>query len=185
MLESLKVLPRLLASKDSLELTGSYQREPTGKDAITGVVTIDKITSVIEILRGCKDFKTEKTQMMYILNTLGVCLELTPKCHPEISGCGVEYGWSYSKLRFIMDFNAAIANNLKANVIKALDALVLIINRIRKFASKSRELKLTYALLFHYIRESDDARAGKDTIEHVINVFKAHRSAMYTVCTYT
>ena len=63
----------------------------SSKDGVTGVVTIDRTTSVVEILRGCNNFKTEKTQMMYILNLLGVQLQLTPKCHPEIAGRGVEY----------------------------------------------------------------------------------------------
>ena len=115
--------------------------------------------------------------MMYILNLLGVQLQLTPKCHPEIAGRGVEYAWGYSKLRFRIDFNDAVASHLKDNVIKSLDASVLTLNRIRKFARKAREYKLTYALLFHY-EESGKERTGKDTIEHVTKLFKAHRSAM-------
>lgn len=34
--------------------------------------------------------KMKKTQLMYILDLLGVELILTPKCHPEIAGCGVD-----------------------------------------------------------------------------------------------
>ena len=61
------------------------------KDPITGVVKGNKKTSAIDMLRGCYDFKHEQTQMMFILNLLGVFLDLTPKCHPEIAGRGVEY----------------------------------------------------------------------------------------------
>ena len=63
----------------------------SSKDTTTGVVTIDKATSVSRVLGQCDDFKNEKTQLMYILDLLGVQLILTPKCHPEIAWRGVEY----------------------------------------------------------------------------------------------
>ena len=150
----------------------------SSKDGVTGVVTIDRTTSVVQILRGCNDFKTEQTQMMYILTLLGAMLILTPKCHPEIAGRGVEYAWGYGKLRFRIDFNDAVASHLKDNVMKSLDASVLTLNRIRKFARKAREYKLTYALLFHCEESGKEERTGKDTIEHLTKLFKAHRSAM-------
>ena len=62
-------------------------------------------------------------------------------------------------------------------MIKSLDASVLTLNGILKFARKAREYKLTYALLFH-CEESGKERTGKDTIEHLTKLFKAHRSAM-------
>ena len=150
----------------------------SSKDGVTGVVTVDRTTSVVQILRGCNDFKTEQTQMMYILTLLGVMLILTPKCHPEIAGRGVEYSWGYGKLRFRIDFNDAVASHLKDNVMKSLDASVLTLNRIRKFARKAREYKLTYSLLFHCEESGKEERTGKDTIEHLTKLFKAHRSAM-------
>ena len=149
----------------------------SSKDRVTGVTSIDKTTSVIRMLNRCHDFKSEKTQMMYILGLLHVLLILTPKCHPEIAGRGVEYGWGYSKLRFRRDFNDAVAKNIKQNVLKSLDRSVLTTNRIRKFARKAREYKLTYALIFH-LADNKDASAGKDEIEHITKAFKAHRSAM-------
>ena len=147
------------------------------KDGVTGVVTIDKTTSVLSILKQCKDFKNEQTQMMYICNLLGVLLVLTPKCHPEIAGRGVEYGWGYGKLRFRRDFNDAVSLHLKQNVMRSLDREVITINRMRKFARKAREYKLTYALIFH-LADDETATSGKDEIEHITKIFKAHRSAM-------
>ena len=115
--------------------------------------------------------------MMYILGLLHVLLILTPKCHPEIAGRGVEYAWGYSKLRFRRDFNDAIAKNIKQSVLKLLDRSVLITNRIRKFVRKAREYKLIYALIFH-LADSKDTSTGKDEIEHITKAFKAHRLAM-------
>ena len=149
----------------------------SSKDATTGVVTVDKSTSVSQVLGQCDDFKNEKTQLMYILDLLGVQLILTPKCHPEIAGRGVEYCWGYSKMRFRGEFNDAIASNLKKNVIKSLDREVITLGRVRKFARKAREYKLTYGLLFH-LSEGSKGSAAKDTIEHLTKAFKAHRSAL-------
>ena len=115
---------------------------------------------------------------MYILDLLGVVLILTPKCHPELAGRGVEYSWGYGKLRFRRDFNDAIAKNLKENVLKSLDRLLLTTNRMCKFVRKAREYKLTYALIFH-LSDGADAAAGKDDIEHnITKAFKAHWLAM-------
>ena len=44
------------------------------KDHVTGVTTIDTETSVIRMLKNCSDFKNERTQMGYILESLGVKL---------------------------------------------------------------------------------------------------------------
>ena len=60
---------------------------------------------------------------------------------------------------------------------KSLDREVLTLNRMRKFARKAREYKLTYALLFH-MADGKDASAGKDDIKHIKKLFKVHRSAM-------
>jgi hypothetical protein len=42
---------------------------------------------------------------------LGCHMKLTPKCHPEIAGRGVEYAWGYSKLRFRKHFNDAVPSH--------------------------------------------------------------------------
>lgn len=114
---------------------------------------------------------------MYIMDLLSIRLILTPTCHPEIAGHGIEYAWGYSKLNFRCDFDDAIAMHLKAKVEKSLDKSVLTLNRIRKFSRKAREYKLTYALIIH-LGKGELATAGKDQIEHITKLFKAHRSAM-------
>ena len=62
-------------------------------------------------------------------------------------------------------------------MLKSLDREVLDINRIRKFARKAREYKLTYSLMFDMADGGKEA-AKKSDIEHITKVFKAHRSAM-------
>ena len=50
-------------------------------------------------------------------------------------------------------------------------------HRLRKFARKAWDSKLTYAFLIH-MAGGNDASAAKDEIEQLMKMFKAHRSAM-------
>ena len=111
--------------------------------------------------------------------SLGAFIRLTPKCHPEIAGRGIEYAWGYSKLRFRRDINDAVSAHLETNVEKALDREVLTINRIRKYARKARDYQLTYFIMSE--QEKADAGAtsgGKFRIEHITKLVKTHRSAL-------
>ena len=72
----------------------------SNKDQQTGVVSVDKATSIVRILGKCNDFKNKQMQLKYILTLLGVDLRLAPKSHPEIAGIGIEYAWGYAKLQF-------------------------------------------------------------------------------------
>ena len=46
------------------------------------------------------DFKNELTLLQYHASKLGVVLDRSPKCHPEIAGEGIEYGWAFSKQEY-------------------------------------------------------------------------------------
>jgi hypothetical protein len=39
------------------------------------------------------DFNEEETLLQYHGRWLGVILDRTPKCHPEMAGEGIEYNW--------------------------------------------------------------------------------------------
>ena len=102
----------------------------------------DKETSVREILKRCEDFANETPQLEFIAQKhLGAFIRLTPKCHPEIAGRGIEHAWGYAKLRFRRGINDAVASHLEENVKAALSHEVLTINRIRKFARTSTRLQ--------------------------------------------
>ena len=54
---------------------------------------------------------------------------------------------------------------------------MITIDRVRNFARKACEFKLTYALIVHEA-EVEDATAAKSDIEHITKNFKVHHSAM-------
>ncbi len=109
---------------------------------------------------------------------------MTPKCHPEIAGCGIEYDWGYAKLTYRKKINDGVAANLAENVKKALSTVdVLTINRTRKFARKARDYKLTYLFLIRMTDSAlamtgEDGRVAMQAIKHIVKAFKVHRCAL-------
>ena len=119
--------------------------------------------------------------MQHILeDKLKVEIRMTPKCHPEIAGQGIEYAWGYAKLRFRQHFNDMTAANLEKNVRAVLSATVLTKERMRKFNRKARDYKLTYLFLFEKLTECETmvSSTTHDNIERIIKLFKQHRSAL-------
>ena len=55
-------------------------------------------TSLKELISSLLDFQNEETLLQYHGRLLGVIVDRTPKCHPEIAGEGIEYSWGAAKL---------------------------------------------------------------------------------------
>jgi hypothetical protein len=144
----------------------------------------DLSTSLRHILGSCDHFKNEKTKLECLIEQHGGVCRMTPKCHPEIAGVGIEYDWGYAKLTYRKKINDGIAAHLEENVKKALSTEeVLTINRTRKFARKARDYKLTYYFLIRMCdsalaKVGEDGRVAKDAIEHIVKAFKVHRCAL-------
>jgi hypothetical protein len=131
------------------------------------------------ILDNCEHFKNEKTKLAILLEEHGGYCRMTPKCHPEIAGVGIDYDWGYVKLTYQKKINDGVAAHLEENEKKVLSTKdVLTINRTRKFARKARDYKLTYWYLIRMIdtamAEGGDLRVAKDAIEKIVKAFKAH-----------
>ena len=56
--------------------------------------------SLDELMNQQEDFKNEMTLLQYHASKLDVILDRSPKCHPEIAGEGIEYGWAFSKQEY-------------------------------------------------------------------------------------
>ena len=100
----------------------------------------DQSTIVLHFLQNCDNFKNEKGQMQFVLeDKLNVKLRMTPKCHPEIAGQGIEYAWGYAKLRFHQHFINMTAVNLEKNDHASLSSDVVTQARVNKFIWKARD----------------------------------------------
>ena len=66
-----------------------------GKDGLDG-----DWYSIKALMENQDDFANELTLLQYHASLLGVMMERTPKCHPEIAGEGIEYNWALSKSKY-------------------------------------------------------------------------------------
>jgi hypothetical protein len=94
----------------------------------------------------CPDFLNEEGMMEHIGKKLGVEVMLTPKCHAEIAGEGVEYMWACSKGAYR---NLALKEkrgkeNFNESVRYCLSSKVVSVERIRKFAKRARQYLIAY-----------------------------------------
>ena len=46
------------------------------------------------------DFLNEETLLQHHGRKLGIIVDRSPKCHPEIAGEGIEYAWAVSKMHY-------------------------------------------------------------------------------------
>jgi hypothetical protein len=109
---------------------------------------------------------------------------LTPKCHAEIAGEGVEYMWACSKGAYR---NLALKEkkgeeNFIAGVRHCLSRQVISVERIRKFARRARQ----YLVAYHAIDsgqvsaeiQQDCSKYGPVGLEKLLGKFRNHRCAM-------
>ena len=122
--------------------------------------------------------------MQHIAKEIGVVVPLlTPKCHAELAGEGVEYLWACAKGAYR---NMALCqkkgkDNFKASVHHCLSEEVITKVRIRKFARRARQ----YIMAYHTIEtqqvdkqtQSDCTTYGPVALAKLIRLFKTHRCA--------
>eukprot|EP00733_Pompholyxophrys_punicea_P001442 Pompholyxophrys_punicea_v1_NODE_723_length_1393_cov_18.770553.p2 type:complete len:154 gc:universal NODE_723_length_1393_cov_18.770553:853-1314(+) len=96
------------------------------------------------VLASCLDFKSEKTALQALFEDRGHILVMSPKCHPELAGLGIEYAWGKSKLEFRRKINDQIPANLHRNILLSLSPDVLPLSRMRKFARRTRDYRHVY-----------------------------------------
>ena len=56
--------------------------------------------SINAIMKLQADFVNEVTLLQFHATKLGVCIDRTPKCHPELACEGIEYAWALAKLKY-------------------------------------------------------------------------------------
>ena len=113
---------------------------------------------------------------------------MSPKGHPELAGMGIEYSWGKAKREFRQK-NDLQPKHLHDNICRALSTDdVLPLDRVRRFARKTREYKRAYAMmhgLFGYT--ADVALASFKAVEKFVKHSKCHRCILdqdFAFCKY-
>ena len=111
----------------------------TGKNDDFGIV--DNSTSLRHMMTMCSDFLHEQGMMEFIGRKVGVEVILTPKCHAELAGEGVEYMWACSKnhYRNLSLKEKKGKDKFTEAVRKCLSVDVITLMRMRKFAKRARQ----------------------------------------------
>jgi hypothetical protein len=85
---------------------------------------------------------------------------ISPKCHPELAGKGIEYAWGFSSSLFRRT-NFPNGLSLEQKVEAALFQEHLTLDRIWKFERKARD----YMSMYFLIQNIDEEK--KDTFEKI------------------
>ena len=98
-------------------------------------------------MENCHDFQNEVTQLQTIASSYGIRVEMTPKYHAEIAGCGIEYSWGAAKSRYrqIPLERKRKKHDLKEAVRHSIDVLTK--QTVRKCDRKAR----TYIQAYFYL----------------------------------
>ena len=124
------------------------------------------------------DFLEEETLLQYHGRLLGVVVDRTPKCHPEIAGEGIEYDWAAAKLcyRRLRIDNKKTKTKFIESVRKCTDRNeVLTIRRRRLFSKRARQYMLAYRAIDVQNEQGNKSKMSHSLLEKVMKVFKTHR----------
>ena len=103
--------------------------------------------SIDSLMQMQVDFSSEKTLLDYHALLWGVIIIRSPKCHPEIAGEGIEYGWALSKME-----DRRSPMNEKRTKVKFRDLVqrcldsgsVLNLKQMRSCSKKARDYMVLY-----------------------------------------
>jgi hypothetical protein len=146
----------------------------------------DNSLSLKYLLGSCLDFEEEETMLQSMGRSLGVLIDRTPKCHPELAGEGIEYSWGCAKnfyRRLPLDEKRR-KEKFMGSVRRSMEREVLNQERVIKFSKRARE----YIMSYHTVRlqqqrqqtssDDDDPLITPMKIEKLIKEFKTHRCAL-------
>ena len=131
---------------------------------------------------------TEVTLLQLHAEKLGVMIDCSPKCHPEIAGEGIEYVWSLAKLKYC--FMRIIAKRSTKGFHDAIATATSTDNltkiKIRKCSKRARRYMLAY-WAFQAVDKDEQQPDANNNAEHIthlthkviekaIKTYKRHRT---------
>jgi hypothetical protein len=139
------------------------------------------------VLADCTDFLEEKTSLTYLGERLGIEVDRSTKCHPELAGEGIEYSWGRAKSVYR---RAKLAEKKgKENFRRLVKSCLstkegpgnggLTPDTIRRFSRRARHYILAYFWIEHDQEEKiKEEGTSEINIERVKKEFKTHRNAI-------
>ncbi|KAL7542576.1 hypothetical protein ACHAWF_007203 [Thalassiosira exigua] len=132
---------------------------------------VQKEFSLNHLIRKCSDFVNEPTMLQFIGDKIGVLVDRTPKCTPELAGEGIEYSWAMAKGWYRRQPLARKRGkgNFHNLVRECVGPEVLTDKRVRMFSRRAREYMVAY-----YELECNGVTATPVNLSHLNKVRKRH-----------
>jgi len=112
---------------------------------------VRKDTSLWHLMSNLKAFKSQETMLQLKATEMGILIDWMPKCHCELAGEGIEYGWGCTKNHYrrqpLKDKRGK--DNFCRTVRKCFSRQVITTERVRLFSKRAR----AYILSYHKIRQ--------------------------------
>jgi hypothetical protein len=121
------------------------------------------------ITARCEDFQNEKSQLEFVIETLGGSCLMSPKYHPEIAGEGIEYLWGYVKKIYRVNWSIREAKDQKeGDFLRLIDGIMdgsdgkLTTAVVRKSARRARDYILAYRLIQKEQEKQERQESGEE-----------------------
>lgn len=107
---------------------------------------VNSETSVKMMMEKQMDFVEEETLLQYHGRQLGVIIDRTPKCHPEMAGEGIEYNWGCAKgfYRRLPITEKRSKSKFRESVKKSISRNIMTTERQRMFSRRAQQYMLAY-----------------------------------------
>jgi hypothetical protein len=176
-------------------------RKYTDKGRINEMGILQENTSLHLLMQKQTDFTTEMTLLQFYGSKMGVVIDRTPKCHPEIAGEGIEYLWATTKLYYRNQplSRKKSKEKFEGLVNECLSRNNLTLSHVRKCSRRVREYMRAYKMFEKagYTGNQSAQQVGQDNhesnksnktrdmsvqlnyelIEKTIKTYKSHRNA--------
>ncbi len=156
-------------------MRGKLSKKEQQRRLIEGKDLVDPALDAPLVLSQCEDFANEIGALDHQLRLRGHRLILSPKCHPELAGVGIEYSWGKIKMIFRSQFNNGKVTELMENVQASIGEDVLPMERIWRYSRRTRD----YMRAYEIIAENPDISIEDQSfrlIESVCKRYKTHRN---------
>jgi hypothetical protein len=126
------------------------------------------------VLSALPDYQQTKSALQELVeNEYGYIVLVSPKCHPELAGVGVEYVWGYTKKGFRRDNLDQDGKQFVPLILKNLSDDYITLSLLRKFARRTRVYDNVYS-------DIDAGILGEEgmvysELESTVKVYKSHR----------
>eukprot|EP01031_Cornospumella_fuschlensis_P036620 gene36620-44423_t len=131
--------------KDSESEADKIQKRLEGK------ALLDPNLDAPATLDRCTDFATEKAALEDRVNSRGHLSLISPKYHPALASCGIEYYWGKAKMTYRRDGSSTAKKDFKLKIENATETKELShplhITRVWKFERRKRDYCWAYKSL--------------------------------------